>query len=152
MSKKSTKNGLSKKRLIISIVIIALLIAISVTAFMIAKKDYVEIIVQDAQTGEQVEKFSAKHKDEFREVCFHLFDNWEACEEVPENEPEYVLYLKDPKDSYYDIFVNVIFDGEEIYLQHDFDKIENEDLSKMVKEYNKCTTITKTEFMELIGE
>ena len=149
---KTKSNSISKSRLIVSIVIIVLLLAVSVVAFMVAKKDYVKIIVLDAQTENKVEMFSSRNEEEFKNVCIRLFDNWEDCEEKPENEPEYVLYLKDPKDSYYDIYVNVIFDGEEVVLQHDFDRIENEQMHDMVAEFSKCTALTKSEFLELIGE
>lgn len=108
-----------------------------------------DIVVYDYKTQEEINVISSvDNESEFMEINEVINSLGESALDVTA-EPTYTVLFKDPKDTYHDIYYNVVFDNSEVYIAYDLERTQNEFFDDMGG-YFECNDITADEFRALL--
>lgn len=121
------------------------------------KEKGLDVIFYDYNTGEKLSVINSIEDEASVQRITQTLVEGEECSQDIEEDVAYSLYLKDPKDSTYDIWYKVVVADDEVYSRMDFSKMSEEYAEtfkemNFTDEYYKCTDITVDELEIMLAK
>lgn len=134
---------------------VIMVLVLALTLCTACKEKGLDVIFYDYETGDKVSVINSVEDEASVLKITQTLVEGEECSQDIEEDVAYSLYLKDQKDSTYDIWYKVVIADDEVYSRMDFSKMSEEYAEKFkemnfTEEYFKCTGITVDELEALL--
>ncbi len=145
---------MKKKLWIFFTSVILVLVLALVLVLRACAKDDLEMVIMDYKTEDVILELSdEKNHEQLAAINDAIFSNTtNAPSDGVSAQPTYSVLLNAPKGTYYDAWIKVIFEDNEVYFCYDENKMDKEYFDSYFADvgFYKCVGITVDEFEDLI--